>query len=174
MVVTLSTSLVLGLLLPAVIFMLADPLFNRSGSGTSLPPAWAIPCWVLGQLLLTSVAVYTASFAKNTLQAILAAFVILAALGGLIWCAIYSAHYGAFAPVQWMGQPRVDEWLILPVLSIALISVLCLFQWLAWSNFPRYGLRITRLIGQFAVTLLVVWLIAWFFFSALIFLNGGF
>jgi len=174
MVVTLTTSLVLGLLLPAAMFMLADPLFNRPGSSTSFPPACAILCWVLGQLGMTSVAVYTASFAKNTLQAILAAFVILAAGGGLVWFAIYSTHYIAFAPVQWMGQPRVDEWLILPVLSIALICVLCLFQWFAWSNFPRYGLRAPRLIGQFAVTLLAVWPIAWFFFSALIFLNGGF
>jgi hypothetical protein len=174
MAVTLTTSLVLGLLLPAVVFMLADPLFNQPGARTSFPPAFAILCWVLGQLVMTSVAVYTASFAKNTLQAILAALVILAAGGGLVWFAIYSAHYVALAPVQWMGQPRVDEWLILPLLSIALISVLCLFQWFAWSNFPRYGLRAPRLIGQFAVTLLVVWLIAWFFFSALIFLNGGF
>jgi hypothetical protein len=174
MVVTLTTSLVLGLLLPAVIFILADPLFNQPGARTSFPPAFAIPCWVLGQLVMTSVAVYTASFAKNTLQAILAALVILAAGGGLIWFAIYSAHYVALAPVQWMGQPRVDKWLILPLLSIALISVLCLFQWFAWCNFPRYGLRAARLIGQFAVTLLAVWLIAWFFFSALMFLNGGF
>jgi hypothetical protein len=174
MLVTLLTSLVLGLLLPAAMFVVADPLFNQPGARTSFPPAFAIPCWVLGQLVMTSVAVYTASFAKNTLQAILAALVILAAGGGLIWFAIYSAHYVALAPVQWMGQPRVDEWLILPVLSIGLISVLCLFQWFAWSNFPRYGLRAPRLIGQFAVTLLVVWLIAWFFFSALIYLNGGF
>ncbi len=73
-----------------------------------------------------------------------------------------------------MGQPRVDEWLILPFLSIALISALCLFEWFAWSNFPRYGLRVTRLIGQFAVILsFAVWLILMFFFSALIFLNGG-
>jgi hypothetical protein len=174
MVVTLTTSLVLGLLLPAAIFMLADPLFNRPGSSTSLPPALAVSCWVLGQLVLTSVAVYTASFAKNTLQAILAAFVILAAGGGLIWLAIYSADHVGLAPVQWMGQSRVDQWLILPLLSIALIAVLSLFQWLAWSNFPRHGLRAPRLIGQFAATLLAVWLIAWFFFSALIFLNGGF
>jgi hypothetical protein len=57
---------------------------------------------------------------------------------------------------------------------VALVLVLCLFQWFAWYNFPRYGLLVSRLILQFTVILLAVLLIAWFFFSALIFLNGGF
>ena len=141
---------------------------------TPFAPALAILCWVVGQLVVTSVAIYAASFAKNTLQGILAAFVILATGGGVIWLAISTAHYVALAPVQWLGVPRVDVRLILPVLSVALVMVLCLFQGFAWYNFPRCGLRVTRLIGQFAVLFVALWLIAWFFFSALIFLNGGF
>ena len=174
MLVTLSTSLVLGLLLPAVMFFVADPLFSRPSARTPIEPGVAILCWVVGQLVVTSVAIYTASFAKNTMQAILAAFVILAVGGGGIWLAINTAHYVGLAPVQWMGQPRVDEGLILPLLSVALVSVLCLFQGFAWCNFPRYGVGVSRLILQFATILLAVMLIPWFFFSALIYLNGGF
>ena len=174
MLVTLSTSLVLGLLLPAVVFFIANPLFSRPGEGPSLAPAFAILCWVIGQLVMTSVAIYAASFAKNTLQGILAAFVILAAGGGASWLAISMVHYVALAPVQWIGVPRVDVWLLLPVLSLALVLVLCLFQGFAWYNFPRCGLGVGRLIRQFAMMFLAVWLIGWFFFSALIYLNGGF
>jgi hypothetical protein len=174
MVVTLSTSLVLGLLLPAAMFVLADPLFSRPGTRTFLPPAFEMVCWVLSQLMVTSVAVYAASFARNTLQAILASFVMLVAGGGAIWLAISTAHYVALAPVQWIGVPRVDARLILPVLSVALAMVLCLFQGFAWHNFLRCGLGVSRLIRQFAVLLLAVWLIAWFFISAFIYLNGGF
>jgi hypothetical protein len=174
MQVALATSLVLGLLLPTAMFFVADPLFSQPGPRTSLPPAVVILSWVLGQMLLTSVAVYTASFSRTSLQAILSALVILVAGGGAIWLAIYSTHHAALAPVHWMGQPRVDEGLILPLLSVALVLELCLFQWFAWYNFPRYGLLVSRLILQFTVILLSVLLIAWFFFSALIFLNGGF
>jgi hypothetical protein len=174
MLVTLSTSLVLGLLLPAAMFFVADPLFSRSGARTSFEPDFAILCWVVGQLIMTSVAIYTASFAKNTMQAILAAFVILAVGGGAIWLAISTAHYVALAPVQWIGDPRVDVRLVLPVLSVALVLVLCLFQGFAWYNFPRCDLGVRGLIGQFAVIFVVVWLIEWVYFSALIYLNGGF
>jgi hypothetical protein len=174
MLAALSMSLVLGLLLPAALFLAGAALLGQLGDRTSLPPALAILSWVLGQLLVTSVAVYAASFSRTTLQAILAALVILVAGGGAIWLAINSAHLVAPAPVQWIGQPHVDGWLVLPLLSMALALVLCLFQWFAWYNFPRYSLRVPRLICQFAVILLAVWLIAWFFFSALILLSGGF
>jgi hypothetical protein len=167
MLAALSTSLVLGLLLPAAIFLVADPLFGKPGARTSLPPAPAIFCWVLGQLLLTSVAVYAASFARNTLQAILAAFVILAAGGGAIMLAINWVHHIARAPIPWIGQPRVHEMLILSLLSGILILTLCLFQGFAWSNFRRHGLPALRLSIQFTVMFLFVSLLAWVFFSAL-------
>jgi hypothetical protein len=167
MVATLSTSLVLGLVLPTAVFLVADPLFNPSGARTSFPPAFGSLSWVLGQLLVTSVAVYAASFSKTTLQAILAALVILIASGGALLLASYWGHHVARAPIPWIGQPGQDEWLILPLLSAALAFVLCLFQWFAWSNFLRYGLPALRLIAQLTVILLAVWLIAWVFFSAL-------
>ena len=103
MLATLSTSLVLGLLLPVAVFFAANPLFNQPGARTSLPPAFAILSWVLGQMLVTSVAVYAASFSKNTLQAILAALVILVASGGALLLAAYWVHHVARAPVPWLG-----------------------------------------------------------------------
>ncbi|MCX6924384.1 MAG: hypothetical protein NT154_14395, partial [Verrucomicrobia bacterium] len=104
MVATLLTSLVLGLLLPAAIFLAADPLFSKPGTSTSLPPAMAFLCGVLGQLLLTSVAVYAASFTKNTLQAILAALVILALVGLTLALANDWARHLVLAPIGWIGD----------------------------------------------------------------------
>jgi hypothetical protein len=174
MLATLSTSLVLGLLLPTAVFLAADPLFNPPGATTSLPPAFAVLCWVLGQLLLTSVAIYTASFARNTLQAILAAFVILIASGGAVWLAINWGRHVAPAPIEWIGQPHADEWLVLPLLAAALVSMLCCFQWFAWSNFRRPGLPAIRLGLQFIVLFVFFWLLAWFYLSALFYLPVGY
>ena len=167
MLAALGTSLVLGLVLPAAVFLVAEPLFNHSGARTALPPVFAILSWVLGQMLVTSMAVYAATFARNTLQAILAALVILIASGGALWLAIYVGHHVARAPVPWIGQSNVDRGLILPLLSGALVSVLCLFQWFAWFNFRRYGLPVLRFIVQLAVMLLSIWLLTWVIFSAL-------
>jgi hypothetical protein len=167
MVAALSTSLVLGLLLPTIIFVAADPLFSKPGTGITVPPAFVILCWILGQLLLTSVAVYAASFTKNTMQAILAAFVILAALVGDILLAVNWVRHIARAPLPWIGLPYVGEQLILPLLSSALVLTLCLFHGFAGSNFRRHSLPSPRLSFQFILILLSVWLVAWFFFSAL-------
>jgi hypothetical protein len=167
MVAALSTSLVLGLLLPTAIFVVANPLFSEPGTGITMPPAFAILCWILGQLLLTSVAVYAASFSRTTMQAILAAFVILAAFGGAVTLAINCVRHIAPAPLTWIGVFHVGEALILPLLSAALVLTLCLFHWFAWSNFRRYALPAPRLSFQFTLILLSVWLVAWFFFSAL-------
>jgi len=167
MLATLTTSLVLGLVLPAAMFSVADRVFGQPGQSTWLPPAYAILSWVLGQMLMTSVAVYAASFSKTTLQAILAALVILIASGGALLLAAYWVHHVARAPIPWLGPHPVEEGPILPLLSGALAFVLCLFQWFAWSNFRRFGLPALRLVVQLTVTLLAVLLIAWVFFSAL-------
>ena len=78
MMAALSTSLALGLVLPALLFVAGDALFAKGDALNSLPPASQIWCWVVGQLLLTSVAVYAASISSTTLKAILAAFAIIA------------------------------------------------------------------------------------------------
>jgi hypothetical protein len=167
MVAALSTSLVLGLLLPTAIFLATDRLFSKPDARISLPPAPAMLCWILGQLLLTSVAIYAASFTRATLQAILASFVILAALGGALLMAANWVHHVAPAPIPWIALPHVGEVLVLTLLSAALAFTLCLFHLFAWSNFRRYALPAPRLSLQFTLILLSVWLVAWFFFSAL-------
>jgi hypothetical protein len=167
MLATLSTSLILGLVLPTAVALVADLVFSQPGARTSFPPAFAILSWVLGQMLVTSVAVYTASFAKNTLQAILAALVILIAGGSAIGLGAYWLHHVARVPIPWIGQFPGGEWLILPPLSVALVFVLGLLQWFAWSSFRRYGLTALRLVIQLSVILLSVWLLAWVLFSAL-------
>jgi hypothetical protein len=167
MLAALSTSLVLGLLLPATMVLAGVALLGQLSTSSSLPPVFAILGWVLGQLLLTSIAVYAASFSRTTLQGILSALVILVASGGTLLLAAYWVHHVARAPIPWIGQPLMEEGLALPLLSGALLFVLCLFQWFAWSNFRHYGLPAFRFIAQLIVTLFSVWLLAWFFFSAL-------
>jgi hypothetical protein len=167
MLVTLSISVVLGLLLPVVVFLAADPLFGKPGTRTPFPPVTASLCWVLGQLLLTSVAVYAASLAKNTLQAIFGALATLALVGLVILVANDWARHFVPAPVAWIGYHRVDEG-ILPLLSVAMVFTLCLFQWLAWANFPRHSLSAPRFLVQLTVLLLSVWLVAWFYSSGAI------
>jgi hypothetical protein len=122
--------------------------------------------------MVTSVAVYAASFSKSTLRAILAAFVILVA-GGLA-LRLEAAWLHQITPrlVRWLGHTHVKEGLILPFLCGALSFLLCLIQWFAWSNFRRCGPSARRLLVQFAVILLSLWLVALALPSA-IFLTRG-
>jgi len=170
MLAALSTSLVLGLVLPAVLFLAGQALLAQGGIRTSVPTASQVLCWVLGQLLLTSVAVYAGSFSKSTLRSILAAVVILAAGGVVLWLA--ETGVNEFDPGP-RDHPHLEEWLILPLLSGALVFMLCLIQWFAWSNSRRCGVPARRLLVQltaiFLSVYLSVWLIAWIFFSALSF-----
>ena len=79
---------------------------------------------------------------------------------------IYWGHHVALAPIQLIVQPPVDERLLMPMVCGALVIMLCLFQGLAWRNYPRYGLSILRLMAQLTAILLAIWLIAWVFLSA--------
>ena len=170
MLVTLSTGLTLGLLLPTALSLAVIALFSQPGARASLPPALQILGWILGSLLLTSVAVYAASFSSSTLRAILAAFVISAAGVGVLWLAATGVN--EFDPGP-RDHPHLEEWLILPLLSGGLVFMLCLIQWFAWSNSRRCGVPARRLLVQltaiFLSVYLSVWLIAWIFFSALSF-----
>ena len=83
---TLSISLALGLLLPAALMAGGQAFLGKVAIATALPPPVEILGWVLGQMLMTSVAIYTASFSRNTLRAILSAFaVIIAGVGVCAW-----------------------------------------------------------------------------------------
>ncbi len=178
MLATLSTSLTLGLLLPSALFLAGAALLGELGTGGKLPSAresWQI-CgelcgWVLGQLLVTSVAVYAASFSRSTLRAILAAFAISATGLGV-----------SFLTATWMDNsfrrlaaayyfPRED--VVLPVLCAGLFLMLCLTQWLAWSNFRRSGPSVRRVVVQLLVIFCAVGLISLAILAALLLLPTG-
>jgi len=167
MLAALSTSLVLGLLLPAAMFLVANPLFSRPSTRTSLPPAFEILNWVLGQLLVTSVAIYAASFSKNTLRAILVAFVILAAFVSAMVLMAREVELVAATLFQLLGRPHVEEGMMLSLLSGALALMLCLMQGFAWSNFRRSGPPALRLVFQFTVILAFVCQLSLTFFWVL-------
>ena len=178
MLATLSTSLTLGLLLPSALFLAGAALLGELGTGGNPPSAhqiWQI-CgqicgWVLGQLLLTSVAVYTASFSRSTLRAILAAF------------AISATGFGVFLlTANWMDKslrrlvaayyiPRED--VVLPVLCGGLVLMLCLTQWLAWSNFRSSGPSVRRVVVQLLVILCAVGLVSLAILAALLLMPTG-
>jgi ABC-type transport system involved in multi-copper enzyme maturation permease subunit len=167
MLAALSTSLVLGLLLPAAMFLVANPLFSQPSTRTSLPPAFEILNWVLGQLLVTSVAIYAASFSKNTLRAILVAFVILAAGVSAMVLMARGVELVAATLFQLLGRPHVEEGMMLSLLSGALALMLCLMQGFAWSNFRRSGPPALRLVFQFTVILAFVCQLSLTFFWVL-------
>ena len=142
MLATLTTSLALGLLLPAGILLASGAVFEPHGSRPSVPLIYALAALVLGQLLVTSVAVYAASFSKSTLRAILAALgILVASLGG----AVLAPRWGERSPLL-LGLAAVlfRGHFVLPVLLLGLLLLLCLTQWFAWSNFRRFGAPVRR------------------------------
>jgi hypothetical protein len=176
MLATLSTSLALGLLLPTAMFLAGQALLGQPGSSASLPPAPEILGWVLGQLLLTSVAVYAASFSNSTLRAVLAALGIIVASFGI---SFLTAKWGGEAIHrlgvlrQYLGHPIHQANLVLLVLYAVLMLMLCLTQWFGWSNFRRFGLPVGRLVIQFLVLFIAVPLISLAIVAALFLAPGG-
>ena len=156
MLVTLSTSLVLGLALPVATFLAGAALFGQLGGKGSFPSAPELLIWPLSSLLLTSIAVYAASISNNTLRAILAAFGIVAA--GCAACfltgagAIYAVHHLA-SPIHFSSP---DATLITQLIVAGLFCLLCLVQWLAWSNFQGSGVSALEIVSQLAFMLFSV------------------
>ena len=156
MLAALSTSLVLGLLLPTALFMAGDALFHQSAARTSLPPAPEIMGWILGSLLLTSVAVYAASISNSTLRAILGAVGIVVAgycVGFLVGVAVVEASRSLVLSM-YLSHPGPE---LIPLLIVSGLSfMLCVVQWLAWSNFRHYGLTTNKIAFQLAIIMLCV------------------
>jgi hypothetical protein len=165
MLATLSTSLALGLLLPIALFFAGQLLFNQPGARDSLPQAHDFLCWLLGYLLLTSSAVYAASFSPNTLRAILAACAIN--IAGCVFC-YQVGHWVADLTSRslWMYMhvsqdvSQISKALIPPLLAGGLFFMLCLVQWFAWCNFRRYGPSARRIVVQFLVLFFALGLLA--------------
>ncbi|MEI7936580.1 MAG: hypothetical protein WCK27_07840 [Verrucomicrobiota bacterium] len=168
MLAALSTSLVLGLVLPAILLLVGDALFAKGDALNSLPPASQILGWVLGQLLLTSVAIYAASFCNSTLRAILGAFAIIA-VGG-VFCAIvvnyvsdvvgsHSVHVRA-TPVQLQSLGYLVKTLMPALIAASLLLMLCLVHRFAWSNFRSVKPSAGRVVFQLLAALSVLGLVA--------------
>ena len=178
MLAALSTSLVLGLVLPAILLLVGDALFAKGDALNSLPPASQILCWVLGQLLLTSVAVYAATFCNSTLRAILAAFAIIA-LGGVTGAIVVNyvsdvvgSHSGLVGshfvhvratPVQLQSPGYLVESLMPTLIAASLLLMLCLVHRFAWSNFrsvkPSAGRVVFQLLALSALGVVALTLI---------------
>jgi hypothetical protein len=152
MLVTLPTSLGLGLLLPAIMFLAGEALLPRDVPRAAIPPLSDLALCVLAQLLLTSVAVYAGSFSKTTLWAI------ITALGILVvgFCVIAVAHPPAtFALRLLVIALLVRGHSLDSVVCVSLLLLLALTQWFAWYNFQRAG-RVPRLIIAQLLLLLFV------------------
>jgi hypothetical protein len=168
MLAALSTSFVLGLVLPATLLLVGDALFARGDALNSLPPASQILCWVLGQLLLTSVAVYAASFSNTPLRAILAAFAVIA-VGGVVFAIAADYVTNVIGPrlIQFLPAPAhlpsvraYMESLMPLLLAVSIGLILCLLQRFAWSNFRRLRPSVGRVVVQLLVTFFGLGLIA--------------
>jgi hypothetical protein len=158
MLATLTTSLALGLLLPAGILLAGGAVFEPHGSRASFSSIYALAALVLGQLLVTSVAVYAASFSKSTLRAILTAFGMIVASFGILWLT------GDWV-INTYGHLKLgfheDGLNLAPTnLCVGLLLMLCLTQWLAWSNFRRFGASVRRLVIQLGVIFVAVELLS--------------
>src|ERR1039458_7056548 len=151
MLAALSTSLGLGLLLPIAVFLAGAALFNQP---SGLPSSLEILCWLFGSLLVTSVAVYAASISKNTLRAMLGAVGIMVAAYSV--CMLVA--FNALTIGRSLGL-SIDDWRprqeLTPLLICgSLFLMLCMVQWLAWSNFRRSGPPVGKIVLQLIVLLL--------------------
>jgi hypothetical protein len=150
--VTLPTSLGLGLLLPALMFLAGEALLPRDVPRAALPPLAHLAPWVFAQLLLTSVAVYAASFSRNTLRAIISALAILAVSYGVIALTAPLAASSkltliAIGLLPWGHSP-------LRVIYASLLLLLVMLQWFAWSNFRRADRPLRFVMSQLLLLLL--------------------
>ncbi len=170
MLVTLSTSLVLGLLLPRIFFLGISALLGKPDFDFPPNPLEALASLALGYALLTTLAAYAGSFTKSTLAAILLGIALaLALLGcfrlvplfGTDFSILYGVHRSLPASIK-PGPPSVPE----AVIFVVLIGC---FQRYGFANHRRAGLPAGRIVLQIIWLLAVSWLLiciltlAWIF-----------
>jgi len=146
MLVALSTALGLGLLLPTAMGLAGAALLGRLNPGVPVLPVAQILCWLIGSLLLTSVAVYGASICGNTLRGILTAMVMVVAGCALTaWVVNRVVRLAAnqLAVGRMSYGPRHElanqvQAMVPVLLSLGLLLMVCVVQWFAWSNFRHF------------------------------------
>jgi hypothetical protein len=149
MLTTLPTSMVLGLLLPWAVFLAGNALLPHASHRASIPPLHDLLGFVLSQVLLTSLAVYSASFSRTTLRAILASFgILIAGFAGYTVVGATASWGVRIYPPLVVGALLLRGHSAMAVLNGVLLLMLCLTQWFAWSNFRRSGAPSRRLMIQ--------------------------
>jgi hypothetical protein len=140
------------LLLPAAMFHAGNALLFPRGR-VGIPTVYGLAACVLAQLLVTSVAIYSASFSKSTMRAILVAVAILvASFGGLLQTAWSLTGMLVHNEREFHRLPAALH-LVPPLM---LLLMLCLTQGFAWTNFRRFGTPVRRLVIQLLVLLIAV------------------
>ncbi len=172
MLVTLATSVGLGLLLPAGMLILATMLAGRGlffpNSRGFLPPFPVMLILSLWQLLLLQVAVYVGSCCRSTFKAILLAFAMVMAglcLCFLSWIKISHLIRGDSASLEPLLS---SEWQGLA--GMGLLALLGGLQWFAFANYRQSGGAVPgwSRLGQGAAVLVIVGL----FIGLLLMLSG--
>lgn len=176
MLVTLSTSLLLGFLLPwGLMWALIQlgSLLGREGfvhGAVDLPPIELFVWLFLGQLLLTSLAIYASSLAGSTARSILLAFGMLVAAGVLI-----KLGYGMATQFREVGERLVHTVVggritttqgVVGVLSAEMVLLIAFVQQFAYVCYRdrrptrRQILFQALALGSSVVLLTVVFLMA--------------
>jgi ABC-type transport system involved in multi-copper enzyme maturation permease subunit len=147
------TTLLLGWLLPILVFISTEGLFGGPGFDNGRQLAALVPVCLLSQLLFTIVAVYAGSYSNTTLRAVLMAVGIVLAM---LWCT-------RFGPAQILpvgagpvvGISNSCSWLF-PA-TLAVLVLLGVGSRFALRNFRLPRTRYRTLFRQVLVLLFVTW-----------------
>jgi len=178
--VALITSLILGLILPAVLLLAGTALFGGERDSNLLLPrfhairsavnavlggnASAIApmsvalaflfCVVLAQMLLTSVAIYAASIASSTARALVLALGMMIAAGCLLEFCAAEHPYLALQIAQFLRQTVPSQMVNVGLLNVSIFIPLGLIHCLAYRCYRSREL--TRNLLRFQVPLMVL------------------
>ena len=134
------------------------------------PPPW--PEWgfvPLLQVLVTSVAIYVSTFARNSLRAILGAFVLIAAGVAAVPLAALVAEHVVNPTWRFRFGPSYSLGVVIVTAAYAALTLLlCLVQFFAWQNFRRNGASPRSMRVQISSILTFVWLVAFAIASVVI------
>lgn len=161
MLMTLTISLVLGLFLPFLLHVSGVGILHSDGLKASLPSPDLQPLIVLGNLLLTSVAVFVGSFSKSTLRAVLLAIgLVVVLLSCMDLPPMFSekifqnrsvfVHLGLTAPEQWI------------LAASGLFLTFCFLQAFAYGHYRQLGSPQILIVLQTAALWLLALISAYF------------
>jgi hypothetical protein len=155
LVVVYATYLILGLILPVLMFVALRYLFGFIEISSVL-----LAVMVPIQLLLLTLSLYTGTFSNSALRTILLAFAMLLAMLSCARAGMLLAGKEVFEGIVRV-TPRLQlehffwQWLATLGWLLVLLAVILRF---AFSNYRRNELPVRRLVGQVLLLLLLSWL----------------